>query len=238
LHQVVNNAKLSIPAPEWNKRLQQVRVTKHDLNQLVMDYLVIEGYREAAENFSRESGLQPPVELDTIEERTMIRNAICRGDIDEAINRTNELNPEVLDSNPRLFFHLQQQRLIEYIRASDIEGAITFAQTHLAPRGTENPEFLRELERTMTLLAFDNPPDDIAPLLGMGQRQKTANELNAAILASQNQGKEAKLAGLMRMLTWGEAMLDDLCEYPHVDLTTGLLGSEVAKTEDTSALEA
>lgn len=66
-----------------------------DLNRLVMDYLVIEGYKSAAEHFSRESGLKPNVDLDSIENRRIIRNAIQGGRIEEAIERVNELNPEV-----------------------------------------------------------------------------------------------------------------------------------------------
>jgi hypothetical protein len=37
-----------------------------------------------------------------------------------------------------LFFHLQQQRLIEYIREGRVTDALEFAQEELAPRGEEN----------------------------------------------------------------------------------------------------
>lgn len=66
-----------------------------DLNRLVMDYLVIEGYKDAADCFSRESGLKPFVDSDSILNRMIIRGAIQRGDIDDAIGRVNELDPEV-----------------------------------------------------------------------------------------------------------------------------------------------
>ena len=59
-----------------------------------MDYLIVEGYTSAASNFSKESGL-PSVDLNSIENRMKIRNAIQRGDIVEAIERINDLNPEV-----------------------------------------------------------------------------------------------------------------------------------------------
>lgn len=48
------------------------------------------------------------------------------------------LSSQILDTNPQLFFHLQQQRLIELIRAGKIEEALEFAQEELAPRGEEN----------------------------------------------------------------------------------------------------
>ena len=60
-----------------------------------MDYLVIEGFKSAAEEFSREAGIASPVDLDSIESRMNIREALQRGDVSEAIARVNDLNPEV-----------------------------------------------------------------------------------------------------------------------------------------------
>ncbi len=59
-----------------------------DLNRLVMDYLVIEGYKDAADSFSKESGLKPFVDSDSILNRMIIRGAIQRGDVDDAIGRS------------------------------------------------------------------------------------------------------------------------------------------------------
>lgn len=66
-----------------------------DLNRLIMDYLVIEGYKSAAEAFSQEANLAPPVDFESIESRMDIREALQRGDIEDAITRVNDLNPEV-----------------------------------------------------------------------------------------------------------------------------------------------
>jgi hypothetical protein len=60
-----------------------------------MDYLVIEGYKSAAEEFSQEANLAPPVDFESIESRMDIREALQRGDIEDAITRVNDLNPEV-----------------------------------------------------------------------------------------------------------------------------------------------
>ena len=60
-----------------------------------MDYLVIEGFKTAAEEFSKEAGLNAPVDLESIESRMDIREALQRGDVSEAITRVNDLNPEV-----------------------------------------------------------------------------------------------------------------------------------------------
>ncbi|PPQ62752.1 hypothetical protein CVT24_000446 [Panaeolus cyanescens] len=189
-----------------------------------MDYLVIEGYKSAAEEFSQEANLTPPVDFESIESRMDIREALQRGDVEDAITRVNDLNPEILDTNPGLYFKLQQQKLIEYIRQGRISEAVEFAQSELAPRGEESPEFLYELERTMALLAFDsapNVPEGIADLLSPAQRLRTAGEVNAAILDSLSQGNEVKLVGLLRLLCWGEKMLSEKAEFPRLNVIDG-----------------
>lgn len=71
------------------------------------------------------------------------------------------------------FCILQQQQLIELIREKNVEAALEFAQTQLAERGEENPEILSELERTLALLAFENPESSpFGELLHPSQRQK------------------------------------------------------------------
>ncbi|KAJ3514232.1 hypothetical protein NLJ89_g2487 [Agrocybe chaxingu] len=219
--------KPSIRKEEWERRLHDVQVTKSDLNRLVMDYLVIEGYKSAAEEFSQEANLSPPVDFESIESRMDIREALQRGDVEDAITRVNDLNPEILDTNPALYFKLQQQKLIEFIRQGRIPEAIQFAQDELAPRGEESPEFLSELERTMALLAFDstpNAPPAIAELLSPAQRMKTAGEVNAAILESLSQGKEVKLVGLLKLLCWGETLLEEKMDFPKLNVLEGTFG--------------
>ena len=66
-----------------------------DLNTLVMNYLIIEGYKSAAVNFAQEGNMSYQVDLDFIQERVDIRHAIHHGDIQTAIERVNELPPEV-----------------------------------------------------------------------------------------------------------------------------------------------
>ena len=67
----------------------------------------VEGFKEAAEKFRMESGVQPSVDLDTLDERIKIREAIQNGQIQEAISLVNDIHPELLDNNRYLYFHLQ-----------------------------------------------------------------------------------------------------------------------------------
>jgi hypothetical protein len=60
-----------------------------------MDYLISEGYPSAAQKFALEANIQLKVDVDCIRERVDIRNAIYTGDMQSAIEKINELNPEV-----------------------------------------------------------------------------------------------------------------------------------------------
>eukprot|EP00164_Ancoracysta_twista_P001853 GFYU01002434.1.p1 GENE.GFYU01002434.1~~GFYU01002434.1.p1 ORF type:complete len:225 (+),score=77.40 GFYU01002434.1:69-743(+) len=211
-------AKKVISKAEWEKKLNDITISKTDLNQLVMNYLVIEGYKEAAECFAKESDTTPDVNLEQISDRMAIRSAIQTGDIDSAISRVNDLDPEILDTNPQIYFHLQQQRLIELIRENKIDEALQFAQEELAPRGEENPRFLEDLEKTMALLVFQGGAESpLGELLDNTHRQKTASELNAAILSSQCQEKDPKLPSMLKMLLWAQKQLDEKVKFPHIE---------------------
>ncbi|KAK4048058.1 hypothetical protein OIO90_005959 [Microbotryomycetes sp. JL221] len=153
-----NNNKKPVTTPEeWSNRLAGVDISKHDLNAIIANYLFTEGYSAAAENFTREANIEPPIDLESIESRMSIRRAVQSGNVEQATIMVNELDPEILDTNPTLHFHLLQLQLIELIRHGQINEALMFAQSELAPKGQENPQFLKELERTMALLAFELP---------------------------------------------------------------------------------
>ncbi|GAA6062308.1 hypothetical protein JCM10212_006860 [Sporobolomyces blumeae] len=151
---------LTTTPQDWASRLAAQPISKHDLNSLVADYLFTEGYLDAAVHFAHEAGLDPShptQDFDSIRARRDIRAAVQRGEIERALDKVVELDPEILDHNPSLHFALLQQHLIELIRQDRLVDALEFAQAELAPRGQEHVEFLDELEKTMALLAFELP---------------------------------------------------------------------------------
>ncbi|XP_015914598.1 glucose-induced degradation protein 8 homolog isoform X2 [Parasteatoda tepidariorum] len=198
-----------------------------DMNRLIMNYLVTEGFKGAAERFRIESGVQPTVDLDTLDERIKIRDAIQNGKIQEAIEMVNNLHPELLDADRYLFFHLQQQHLIELIRERNIEEALKYAQEQLAERGEENKEVLSELERTLALLAFDEPErSPFGDLLHPSHRQKIASEVNAAILEMENrESTTPKLAVMLKLMLWSQEELEKKkVKYPKMtDVAHGVI---------------
>lgn len=66
-----------------------------DMNFIIMDYLVSEGYPRAAERFAKEANIELPLEEESIQCRVDIRQAIHAGDIDTAIIKINDMNPQV-----------------------------------------------------------------------------------------------------------------------------------------------
>eukprot|EP00667_Euglena_gracilis_P018801 EG_transcript_20031 len=219
---MVPNPSRDVPYGEWVKLLERVRVSKQSLNQLVMNYLVVEGYKDSAEQFQQESGTDPGIDLDSVTDRMAVRSAIQEGSVLEAISRVNDLNPDLLEMNTDLHFQVKKQEFIELVRKGDIPGALRFAEEELAPTGELHPALLEELEDVMALLAFPDPAQSpLRHLLDVAHRQKTASELNAAILAAQCQEKEPKLLMLLRLLTWAQAKLDETTQYPRIgDLAT------------------
>lgn len=213
-------------SPEsWERKLAAVKVHKEDMNRLVMNFLVTEGYADAARVFAQESGTDPSCDLGHITDRMRIRQAVQSGHVEEAVERVNDVDPGILEEGRELFFHLQQQQLIELIRGGKLEDALEFAQEYLAPRGEDDPSFLEELERTVSLLVFEDVRSSpVGDLMAPAQRQKTASELNAAILASQSVEREPKLPRLLKLLLWAQGQLAERASFPAVvDLATAEL---------------
>ena len=174
-----------------------------------MEYLVREGFREAAQKFQQETGINPGLEPSVMESQIKIRHAIESGDVQTAVESVNDLDPDILDNNAQLFFHLQLQQLLEYIRRGDLEGALAYAQGELAARGDENPKFLGELEEALALLAYDEPSKcPFSGLLQHSQRLRVVSEINSAILGTQGKEGGSQLSMLMKLVLWAQQQLE------------------------------
>ncbi|GAA5873586.1 hypothetical protein JCM3774_000058 [Rhodotorula dairenensis] len=201
-------AKRPVTTPEeWSKRLADVNVSKDDLNFLVANYLFTEGYLSAAENFAREAGLDtaaaalngsassstPTYDVESIRTRMEVRRAVLKGDVEVALDKVVDLDLEILDLDPSLHFHLLQQHLIELIRAHEIPTALAFAQNELAPLAEEHPRFLKELEKTMALLAFELPTMGVLPPAA-GSDASTVAPSSAAPVPATSIARSASLS--------------------------------------------
>ncbi len=82
-----------------------------DLNAVIMEYLISEGYPSAAQKFAAEANIEPELDVDSIQERVEIREAIAKGDIQTAIEKINELNPQVRPGSSSLPVCCASQRI-------------------------------------------------------------------------------------------------------------------------------
>jgi len=191
--------------------LGDFQVSHSDMNRLVMDYLVTEGYKEAAEKFSEESGVHFPsgAYSETLEARIRIRQAVHEGRMGDAISMINDIHPELLENNKILHFYLLQLQLIELIRQQRVDEALRFAQEQLAEKGEENSKLLKELERTLGLLAFENPEQSpFGDLMSNTHRFRVASEVNSAILEADHCAGSPKLESLVQLVLWAQDQLD------------------------------
>lgn len=210
---------------EWAQGLKSTEVSSTQINQIIMNFLIAEGYQHVASRFQAESGTQPSVPLSSISNRVYIRNAIVDGKIAAATEAVNALQPGLLDSNPRLQFRLEQQHLIELIRNEQIDEAVAFAQLDLGPRAASEQDMLKEVEKCMSLIVFGNHLDSpSSSLLALEQRHLVANDVNEVILASQGEKKDSRLCCMIKRLPYEQKRLEKYASFPClVDVNTGKL---------------
>ncbi|KAI0889553.1 CTLH/CRA C-terminal to lish motif domain-containing protein [Annulohypoxylon maeteangense] len=193
----------------FTRQVEEVKTPKSDINALILDYLTVAGYPNAAAKFSTEANLSPQQPSTDIHARQQIQTFIHKGEIESAIHALNDLNPSILDEDEPLHFALLRLQLVELIRKSrpggDIGPALEFAQTQLGPKAPRTPQFLEDLEKTMSLLVFDhdNLDPSLAALLQPELRQEVADRVNKAI----QQRSAAAIRHLVQMRAWSEEVV-------------------------------
>jgi len=43
---------------KWNEEMKKLRIDRQDMNKLVLNYLIIEGFKDAVEKFIKETGVK------------------------------------------------------------------------------------------------------------------------------------------------------------------------------------
>ncbi|KAM0200744.1 hypothetical protein ACHAPI_002409 [Fusarium lateritium] len=217
----------------FDRRVEDMKSPKSDINALILDYLTMEGYPNAAANFSKEANIPPHQEPQSITARQEIQNCVHSGNVQIAIETLNDFDPEILDEDKALHFALLRLQLVELIRncnasGGDIQPALKFATEQLGPRAPTNSKFLEDLERTMALLLFpsDSLEPQLAALLQPELRREVADNVNRAILERQSQRREAAIRQLVRMRVWAENTARDKHRSIPDRLDIGLNGEE------------
>lgn len=178
-----------------------------------MDYLVHEGFKEAAERFSEEAGVKlTSTKVETPEmmnRRIEVRHAIEEGDILRAQSSINMYYPELLDNHKELYSKIQQQHLIELIRQQRINDVLSYVHDQLS---VDELRDLGEMEKTLALLAYEQPDKSpYAGLLETSHRLQLASEINDIILQETSGSVEPakpRLVTLLKLLYWTQSELE------------------------------
>jgi len=245
----MSSSSASVATPtksSFNRRVEEVEPSKADINRVIMEYLISEGYPKAAQKFASEANIQHEESMQSFRTRVAIKNFIISGRIEDAMESINDLNPEILDTNPELHFALLRLQLIEMVREGDpntkedLMRAITFANRQLAPRAKGNKQFVEDLERGMALLIFpnENLPPVLKPLLEPSLRQDIASQVNDAILQSHGSHSETRIKNLIKLRQWAEEKCRDMKKQLPSILRLGLTAEDIeAESESQSRAE-
>jgi len=65
--------------------MQLIEPSRSEMNKMVMNFLILEGYKDAAIAFSQEASLPAEIDWGLIDQRIVVRKMIVDGQIEEAI---------------------------------------------------------------------------------------------------------------------------------------------------------
>mmetsp|Transcript_37497 Transcript_37497/g.36055 ORF Transcript_37497/g.36055 Transcript_37497/m.36055 type:complete len:80 (+) Transcript_37497:25-264(+) len=70
-----SSVKPKFSESEWEEKLANIHPSREDINKLVMNFLVVEGYKSGAKKFEKEAGIQANLD-EHIDKRIEIRRLI------------------------------------------------------------------------------------------------------------------------------------------------------------------
>jgi hypothetical protein len=121
-------------------------------------------------------------------QRKRIRDAVLAGEIDEAIEHTNLIAPELFMSQPSVLFELKCQKFVEMVRNGDDEATMAYGRTELCDFETESEDNKLHLQEVFSLLAYPHPENSpLGYLFEVSRRQCVAEALNEAILGENHE---------------------------------------------------
>jgi hypothetical protein len=89
-----------------------IQPSRELINELIMNYLVVEGYKEGALKFAKEAGVKnrqsDMLEGGLIDDRIEVRRLIECGEIEGAIRKIDSISDEILKKDPELYFDLKR----------------------------------------------------------------------------------------------------------------------------------
>ena len=223
--------KMRITKEDWMSRTERQKSDSIRLNNAVLEYLIADGMTDAAVAFREEAGLTDmELDLDSIERRRGVLERIRKGETPEVL----EILASEISNDESLAFELHNHTLVELIRRGESMRALEYARKYMRSivdtcddeddqedgdekrekttffTAQERQERRSRFERTMGLLAFENPetssPD--SSLFDQVERERIANLVNRAMLK-----KEPELRKIMKLLDWTQRQVLDKTKH-------------------------
>ena len=220
----------SISNEKWKKELNQQKMNKDKMNQIIANYLFIQGYCLPLKKFIEETKIKFDFDEKLLNQRFLIRQLITTNQIEKAIKEINLIDTKILTENKIIYFVLQRQILLNYIKENKLPEALNFARDTLLTL-SEGDEFLyKELEKVMGLLAYENIND--APekeLISDKFLEKIATKMNLVILnyLSGNKMINLNLDLLIKLAMYVQQGLKKEVNFPIITSLAPLSFSEV-----------
>ncbi|KAM0948938.1 putative CRA domain-containing protein [Dioscorea sansibarensis] len=197
---------------DWLPKLKDVKIRKKDEKELVMNFLIRESSYKTIKNFTAESGTEAGMDLELLKDLQPVLIAVKSGNYGDAIEKLNDLYPEMLNTNHRLYFRLHLLRFIELSLIGDVDKAVDFG-TEFATWCSQNQFPDEELGRITASLVLGKPQE----LLDEAQSLKDAKEIHENVLTCLGLEKETNLDRLLKMLLWVQNQLDEFAVFPKIN---------------------
>ena len=222
----------SITNEKWFKELKSRKINKDQMNQIIANYLFIQGYCLPLKKFISEAKIKFNFDEKLLNKRYSIRQLITKNKIKVAIDEINSLNKDILKENKIMLFVLQRQILINYIQDNNLNEALYFAKNTLLPL-VEGDNFLyKELENAMGLMAYENINDSPEKELVTDKfLEKIASKTNLVILNYLSKDKmiNLNLEMLIKLMSFTQNELKNEMDVPQITSISPLTFSVVNK---------
>ena len=211
--------KKKITNEQWNKELNSKKINKDQMNQIIANYLFVQGYTIPLKKFIKESKIKFEFDEKLLNKRFLIRQLITENKIEDAITEINLINEKILSENKNLLFILQRQVLLNHIKENNLQEALDFAKNVLLPLTKDNDFLFKELEKVMCLLAYENVED--APekeLFTKKFLEKISSKTNLVILNYMAKDKPVnlKLELLIKLMMYVQTQLKKEIDFPQI----------------------
>eukprot|EP00163_Fabomonas_tropica_P015870 TRINITY_DN28717_c0_g1_i1.p1 TRINITY_DN28717_c0_g1~~TRINITY_DN28717_c0_g1_i1.p1 ORF type:complete len:485 (-),score=81.42 TRINITY_DN28717_c0_g1_i1:181-1635(-) len=177
------------------------------LANIVISYLVHQGYSGSASLLAEHCGTSATAqadlqsELESITQRQTITKAVLAGDIQRAVDLTNQVSPQILANDRQLLFKLKCQQFVELIQQRPLEETMKFGREELSSFEAGSAES-NAAQEVFSLLAYPKPSESpVAYLLEASRREPVANALNSAILVFQKKPAIPVLERLVKQVS-------------------------------------